>query len=87
MTTGWNKGTAHKQARTKVVIKCRKLIGMIGRLPCLTEQQMAKAIALAISGIIGYYGRSTIITWEDCVTIEQARVAALSIRNITEGVP
>ena len=27
------------------------------------------------------------ITWEDCVTIEQARVGALRARGFTDGIP
>ena len=87
MSTGWNNGKAHMPARTKVVAKCRQLIGLLGRVPCLTEQQFGNAVSLALSGCIGYYARSTVITWEDCVKIEHARVAALQAKGVTEGVP
>ena len=87
MNTGWRHGNAHKPARAKVVARCRQLIGLLGRVPCLTEQQYGCAVSLALSGCIGYYARSTVLTWEDCVTIEQARVAALQAKGVTEGVP
>ena len=35
------------------------------------REQIRRNMALALSGIIGYYGRSTVITWEDCQSIEQ----------------
>ena len=60
-------------ARAKVVTRWpvpRQLIGLLGRVPCLTEQQLDSAISLALSGCIGYYARSTVVTWEDCVKIE-----------------
>ena len=44
-------------------------------------------MALALSGIIGYYGRSTVITWEDCEAIEQVRASALRARRFSVGVP
>ena len=87
MNTGWHNGKAHARARAKVVTRCRQLIGLLGRVPCLTEQQLGSAISLALSGCIGYYARSTVVTWEDCVKIEQARVGALRAKGITEGVP
>ena len=67
--------------RARVVHKCKQLMGMIGRLPHATEAQMNKAMALAMAGVIGYYGRSTVITWENCVQIEGARVKALRARG------
>ena len=87
MSTGWNNGKAHKYARAKVVRRCRQLIGLLGRVPCLTEQQFGTAVSLALSGCVGYYARSTVLTWEDCVKIEQSRVAALQAKGVTEGVP
>ena len=87
MSTGWNGGKAQEDARAKVVSKCRQLIGLLGRVPCLTEQQFGNAVSMALSGCIGYYARSTVLTWEDCNRIEQARVAALRAKGVTEGVP
>ena len=60
LRSGWADGSTHEDARDKVKRKCRQLIGLIGRVPLATLAQMEKAIALAISGTIGYYGRSTI---------------------------
>ena len=87
MRAGWADGHGHDETRAKVVRKCRQLIGLIGRAPLATQQQMSKAISLAISGTIGYYCRSTALTWGDAVQIEKARVAALRARGFTEGVP
>jgi hypothetical protein len=44
-------------------------------------------MALALSGIIGYYGRSTVITWEDCQSIEQVRASALNAKGYSVGIP
>ena len=87
MTTGWNQGKAQDALRQKVVRKCRQMIGLVGRVPCLTQEQMGQTISLGIGGIIGYYGRATVVTWEDCVEIEKARAAALKARGFTPGVP
>ena len=54
----------------------------------MTQEQMGKAISLGVGGIIGYYGRATVVTWEDCAEIEKARAAALAAaRGFTPGVP
>jgi len=53
----------------------------------LSEEHTAKTISLALSGIIGYYGRAAIITWEDAVKIEEARVEVLRSKGITNGKP
>ena len=65
------------------------MIGAIGRAPLLTEWRFNKAISLALGGILGYwyYGRSTMITWEDCKKIEEARIAALRQRGFNVGAP
>ena len=87
LTTGWNRGEAQTAVRKKVVAKCRQAIGLIARIPLLSEEQLAKAIELALAGIIGYYGRSTVITWEDAVQIENARGEALRAKGFTTGLP
>ena len=87
LTTGWNQGDAQTTVRKKVVGKCKQAIGLIARVPLITEEQLAKAIDLALAGIIGYYGRSTVITWEDAVQIEEARLEILRARGITTALP
>ena len=45
-------------------------------------------MALALSGIIGYYSRSTAITWKDCQNIEQVRApGALNAKGYSVGIP
>ena len=85
LRAGWADGLGQVVAREKVVRKCRQLIGLIGRTPLATMKQMESAIGLAISGTIGYYCRSTVLTWADAVQIEKARVSALSARGFTDG--
>ena len=87
LASGWHDGRAHVALRKKAVRKCRQLIGMIGRVPRLRQDQMSKGMSLAIAGVIGYYARSTVLTWADCVQIEQARAAALRAAGYTTGVP
>ena len=71
MRAGWADGMGQVLSREKVVRKCRQLIGLIGRTPLATLKQMESAIGLAISGTIGYYCRSTILTWGDALQIEK----------------
>ena len=87
MRAGWAEGRGQDETRHKMVSKCRQLIGLIGRTPLETLSQMEKAISLAISGTIGYYGRSTSLTWDNSIQIEKARVQAVKGRGFTEGVP
>ena len=87
MTTGWSGGESQCAIREEVVRKCRQALGMIGRIPLITEEQMGRASALALSGIIGYYGRAAVITWEDAVRIEEARTQMLRARNVTTALP
>ena len=87
MRTGWADGKGQDEVRRKVVRKCRQMIGLIGRVPQLTSHQMSRAIGLAVGGTIGFYGRSSAITWSDCASIEEARVAALRARGFSLGVP
>jgi len=56
---------------------------MIGRIPLITEEQMERAIALALSGLLGYYGRAAVLTWEDMVSVENARAQALRAKGVT----
>jgi len=44
-------------------------------------------MALALSGIIGYYGRSTVITWKDCQSIEQVKASASTTKGYSVGIP
>ena len=74
LTSGWKEGRVYDTLRRKAVRKCRQIIGLIGHVPCLRQDQMAKGMSLGIAGILGYYGRSTVIRWEDCVEIEKARI-------------
>ena len=87
MRTGWAEGASQKELRTKIKRKCRQLIGLIGRAPLLTEEQMNTAFSLALGSVIGYYGRACCLTWADCQEIESARVAALRARKFTNGTP
>jgi GNAT superfamily N-acetyltransferase len=42
---------------------------------------------ISLAGVIGFYGRSTPLTWEDAQKIEGARVNALRARGIVTGTP
>ena len=71
LRTGWANGESQTEMRKRCVADCKRVIWIIGNLPHLTGEQIRRNMALALSGIIGYYGRSTVITWEDCQSIEQ----------------
>ena len=42
---------------------------------------------LAIAGVLGYYARSTPMTWADCQSIETVRVQVLAQRGICAAAP
>ena len=63
------------------------VLRMIGHLQYLTEEQMGRAMALALAGTIGYYGRAAVIRWEDAEAIERARAEALRKRGFTTAKP
>ena len=52
-------------------------------MPLITEAHMRRAIALALSGIIGFYGRAVPLTWGDAVEIEEARAQVLRAKGLT----
>ena len=54
---------------------------MISNLPELTVEHMSDCIDLALGGVIGYYGRSTVIRWSDAEAIEKMRRQALRARG------
>ena len=73
--------------RKEVVRKCRQAIGMIGRVPLITEEHARRAMALALSGIIGFYGRAVPLRWEDAASIEEARAQVLRAKRVTTAMP
>ena len=87
LPTGWANGKAQEITRMKVRSKCRSLLGMLASIPVLTDQQLGLAMSLAVAGVIGYYGRSTVITWEDCQRIEAMRADALRRKGRVPGKP
>ena len=78
-------GGGQDEARKKAVGKCKQLLGAIGRMGVLKEEQVRTAMALAIEGVIGYYARSTVIRAEDCDEIEAERAAVLKRRGFAAG--
>ena len=62
LRTGWANGESQTEMRKRCVADCKRVIWIIGNLPHLTGEQIRRNMALALSGIIGYYGRSTAIT-------------------------
>ena len=84
-TSTWRE--AGVATREKVRRRCTQMIEMIGRVPALSSEQMSRCMDLAVSGVIGYYGRSTPITWEDCEQIETVRARVVRQRGFAPGVP
>jgi hypothetical protein len=64
-----------------------QVIRTIGRVPLLSNAQMSKVMSMAVTGIVAYWGRSTVLRWEDCVAIEAARAIAMRQRGFSAGVP
>ena len=61
----------HTEARQNVLTRCTHLIQMIGKLDMLGPLQLERALDLAVSGTVGYTGRSTPIDWDTCNKIEE----------------
>ena len=78
LRTGWANGEGQTEMRERCVADCKRVIWIIGNLPHLTGEQIRRNMALALSGIIGYYGRSTVITWEDCPRSSHGKTARAS---------
>ena len=81
----WHNGQS--QSRDEVRKTCIEIIRTIGRVPHMNNDHMRRVMSLAIGGVIGYRGRSTILTWDDCKAIEASRVLALRQRGYTPGIP
>ena len=60
---------------------------MIGSVPGLTDEMMGKAMSLAVAGVIGFYARATVLTFEDCQKIEAARAEVLRAKGRAPGTP
>ena len=65
------------RVRAKVVARCVGVIGVIGGLKGLGVTAANDAIESAIGGIVDYYGRACVLTWEDMNKVERARAAAI----------
>ena len=70
-----------------MVLKCRQLISLVGRVDVLGPKQIGKALDLVIGGTIGYYGRATPLRFQDCEDIEQERRRILESRQICPSTP
>ena len=65
------------RVRAKVVARCTGGIGVIGGIKGLGVTAMNDAIESAVGGIVDYYGRACILTWEDMQKVEMARASAI----------
>ena len=86
LPAAWNTKHTHATTRQKTIQACKKVIQHIGSLP-LAPETLNRAINLATAGIIGCFGRSTPITYEDCKTIEAEKSAVLNAQQIAPPVP
>ena len=75
---GWSNG--QELTRDEVRRTLIKMIKMVGHLPMLTCGQMHSVIDMVISGVVGYYGRATVMRQADADAIEAARTDA-AVRN------
>ena len=86
LPTAWHGKHTHEHARRRIVEACVKVTNRIGYLD-ISPNDMRRAIHLAINGIIGSYGRSTPLTYEDCVSIEAAKVKAFKANHYLVAEP
>jgi hypothetical protein len=84
-TSGWR--GRHDETLATVKRKCCQMIRLIGRVPILGPEQIRRAVELAVSGICGFYGRSTPIPWATCKEIEAVRAEVLQRRGISPSSP
>ena len=75
----------HATVRTKVADHCTRVVGMIGRVQGLSLEQVQMAIALAVEGVIGYFGRAVHIDGPTCEKIERAIEEVLATRGWGAG--
>eukprot|EP00965_Chrysotila_dentata_P051128 1694947-Pleurochrysis_carterae.AAC.2 len=73
--------------RKQIARKVKRLIFAIGRLPGLTQGQLGRIMALGVSGVLGYYARSTPMDMTTCKSIEEARVKVLRAAGYATGLP
>jgi hypothetical protein len=85
MTPRWKNG--QEVAREAVRKDAIAVITTIGRIPGLSNAQMANVMNMATNSLIGYTGRCTAIRMEDCEAIEAARTTAMQRRGYSPGAP
>ena len=85
ISPGWMHG--RESARNEMRIKAITVLKVIGRIPILTSAQMASFMTSALSSVISYKSRSTILRWEDAEAIEAARAQAMRTAGYSPGVP
>ena len=88
MPTSWRTGKTHGVVRAKVTKQCirDRVVKDIGSLE-LPPETLKSAMDLGVAGIIGAYGRGSVITYEDCVTIETAKTEVLKAQHIAVAIP
>ena len=77
----------HDAMRKKVVGTCCALIRQIGRVDMLGPKQLRRGFELAMAGVLGYYCRSTPMTWASCQQIEAVRAEVMARRGICASTP
>jgi len=86
LPAAWNSKHTHASTRNKTIHSCKTIIQQIGTLP-LAPDTLNRALNLATAGIIGCFGRSTPITYADCITIEAEKTAVLNAQHIAPTIP
>eukprot|EP00965_Chrysotila_dentata_P121569 4019003-Pleurochrysis_carterae.AAC.1 len=84
---GRAKGSSIKQMRKHIAEKSKRIIYAIGRLPGLTQKQLGSTLALGVTGVLGYYARSTPMDLTTCRSKEEARVQVLRAAGYATGAP
>ena len=79
--------TGYERTRAEVVRQTAQILQIIGSLPGLDNARMCEVMGVAVHGILGFFGRTTPMTWADCEAIEAARAGALRARGFSPGNP
>ena len=81
-TASWQRGMEPACERTRRTVI--NMVQMVGQLTQLDLGELQQSIDTIVEGVVGFAGRGTVITWEDCEAMEEgARRKALAKHGST----
>jgi len=80
-TASWQCGMEPARERTRWTVI--NMVQMVRQLTQLDLGELQQSIDTIVEGVVGFAGRGTVITWEDCEAMEGARRKALAQHGST----